>query len=130
MGLLHSEMSEEQEKQQNEPVKQVISRNPDGTWPKGVSGNPNHIPRGRSMKTYWRNKFMKMTDEEIEEWCKKNKVAAELIWQMGEGRPKQSVDGGEDENGNPMPFTIVNTSNVHSGEVPAPIVPTPPDTSV
>lgn len=113
-----------------EPQETVYNRQPDGKFGPGNVANPGGRPRGRSMKQYFQTKFSRMTDAELEEWIKMNKVSSDLVWQMAEGRPKQSVDGGEDLEGNPVPFTMVTLQNVHSGEVPTETVSTPPDPSV
>jgi hypothetical protein len=77
--------------EEKEPGIREITRNPDGTFPKGVSGNPSGRPRG-TLKDYVRRKFMEMSDEEKEEWIKDNRIPAIDIWRMGEGNPKQDVD--------------------------------------
>lgn len=70
---------------------QEISRNPDGTFPKGVSGNPGGRPKN-TMKDYISRKFSNMTDEQKEQWLKENKISGIDQWKMGEGNPKQDVD--------------------------------------
>ncbi|MFA5990451.1 MAG: DUF5681 domain-containing protein [Sphingomonas sp.] len=65
------------------------NRNPDGTFPKGVSGNPSGRPRG-TMKDYLRRKFMEMTDEAKEEFLKG--VSPEMQIKLAEGMPKQDVE--------------------------------------
>ena len=72
------------------PVKQEIKRNPDGTFPKGVSGNMNGRPKGQSLKEYWRTKFSEMTPEEKEEFSKT--VGLETIWRMAEGNPHSTEE--------------------------------------
>lgn len=65
-----------------------IQRNPDGTFPPGVSGNPSGRPKG-TMKDYLRRKFMEMSDEEKEEFLEK--VPAEMQIKLAEGNPAQDV---------------------------------------
>lgn len=72
-----------------EPVEQEIIRNPDGTFPKGVSGNPNGRPKGQSLKEFWRERFQSMTDEEKLEFTKK--IGLDVIWRMSEGNPQNDV---------------------------------------
>lgn len=70
----------------------------------GSKLNPHGRPKGQSMKEFWKKRFANMTDEQKEQWCFDNKVSPDIIWRMAEGQPKQSVDGGEDEEGKPLPI--------------------------
>lgn len=73
------------------------NRNPDGTFMKGVSGNPTGRPKN-TMKDYIARKFNNMSDEEKELWLTENKISGIDMWKMGEGNPKQDTDvtsGGE-----------------------------------
>ena len=98
------------EEQIQSPQDQEIRRNPDGTFPPGVSGNPGGRPKGQSLKEYVRNKFLRMSEGEKEAFLLA--VDNAMQWQMGEGRPKQSVDGREDSEGNPRPiFGGLSTGN-------------------
>lgn len=66
-------------------------RNPDGTFIKGVSGNPSGRPRN-TLKDFTRQMFMEMTDEEKKAWLKDHKIAGIDIWKMAEGNPKESSE--------------------------------------
>lgn len=57
----------------------------------GQSGNPSGRPKG-TLKDYVRRMFMAMSDEEKQEWLKKNKLNPIDIWKMGEGQPKQETE--------------------------------------
>lgn len=111
----------------DEPRQQEIIRNPDGTFPPGVSGNPGGRKK-KIMTSFIQSEFAKMSDDEKRIWLRE--VSKELQLQMVEGRPKQSIDGGEDKDGNPMPFTIVNTAHVPQGKVPTTALPAGTDTGV
>jgi len=80
-----------------EPNKLEVKRNSDGTFAKGTPPpNPAGRPKGQTLKEYWREKFMSMSEEEKDEFSKK--VGFDMIWRMAEGNPKQDTDmtsGGE-----------------------------------
>lgn len=93
----------------------TIRRNQDGTFPPGVSGNPSGRTRN-SLKDYIKRKLAKMTDEEKEQWLVDNHISGEMQFRMAEGNPKTSVDGGEDENGNPLPLLGgLSNGDYHNG---------------
>lgn len=73
-----------------DPEQQEIIRNSDGTFPKGISGNPAGRPKGKSLKEFWRQRFANMTDEEKAEFSLK--VDPKLLWLMAEGNPAQSSE--------------------------------------
>mgnify|MGYP001618154287 CR=1 FL=1 len=75
---------------ENTGDKPEIPRNPDGTFPAGVSGNPSGRPKG-TLKDYLRRKFTSMSDEEKEAFLKY--VPAAEQFRMAEGNPHQSTDG-------------------------------------
>lgn len=66
-------------------------RNPDGTFKPGVSGNPDGRPKN-TLKAFLATKFRNMSDEEKEEWLKKNRIDPELIWKMAEGNPSNATE--------------------------------------
>ena len=72
-----------------------ISRNPDGTFKLGFSGNPAGKPPGTlSIKDLVRQHLRDNPNdlrEFVEHFIKKNK---ELAWQMLEGRPPQDITSG------------------------------------
>jgi len=102
------------------PEKQgEIKRRPDGTYEKGVSGNPAGRPPGKSLKEFWKERFAAMTDEEKAEFSKK--VAPELLWQMAEGRPRQDSDitsGGEKLSVAVVNYADSNSSQLSTEELP------------
>lgn len=103
------------------PEKQgEIKRKNDGTYEKGVSGNPAGRPPGKSLKEFWKERFANMSDEEKAEFSKK--VAPELLWQMAEGRPRQDTDltsGGEKLSVAVVNYADHNTPQLPTEELPA-----------
>lgn len=85
-------------------------RNPNGTFKKGVSGNPAGRPKN-TLKDYVRNKFMQMSDEEKEKFL--IQINPEFQWKMGEGNPESEIktditSGGGKIEINPITQIIIN----------------------
>lgn len=101
------------------PEKQEPSRNPDGTFPKGVSGNPHGRPKGKTIKELVREYLQDHPEDMakfVEHFVKKNR---ELGWQMLEGSPPKSVD--LTSGGNPIPIlghVPTDTSDGQDTETP------------
>ena len=74
-----------------EPQNRNETRNEDGTFKPGVSGNPGGRPKN-TLKGYLARKFNDMTPEEMEAWLKEHKIPGEVMWKMAEGNPKQDTD--------------------------------------
>ena len=90
-------------------------RNSDGTFMKGISGNPNGRPKN-TLKDYVRKKFMEMSEEEKEEFLKG--VSPETQWKMGEGNPDNNTD--LTSKGEKI-FEVINTDGtirIHSASRP------------
>ena len=79
---------------EEKPAKQVKKQEYDWLKPTqfkpGVSGNPKGRPPGKSLKTFLKEHFEKLTDEEKMEFFKN--IDPEMAWKMAEGNPESNVD--------------------------------------
>lgn len=73
----------------NPAIRKNSGRNIDGTFMKGVSGNPTGRPKS-TLKDYLRQKFNNMSDEDKEIFLKG--ISPEVQFKMAEGNPAQGID--------------------------------------
>lgn len=94
---------------------QESTRNPDGTFKKGVSGNPGGRVKGKSLKEWAREYFELLTEEERVAFF--NKLDPALVWKMAEGNPANTTD--VTSGGKPIPIYVSgNDSSKEDSETP------------
>ena len=59
-------------------------------WKKGQSGNPKGKKPGKSMKTFLKERFERMTPQQRIEFL--NRIEPDVAWKMAEGNPKTEVE--------------------------------------
>lgn len=75
-------------------------RNPDGTLKPGHPNLGAGRPKGKTLKEWARDKLMKMTEEEREDFIKT--LPKDIVWRMAEGNPQTNTDITSD--GKPIPI--------------------------
>ena len=72
---------------------QDSSRNEDGTFKPGVSGNPHGRPKGKTLKEYARDWYLNKTEEEKKQYLERlEEKRPGFAWEMAEGKPKQDME--------------------------------------
>lgn len=57
---------------------------------KGNNANPNGRPKGKSLKTFAREMFESMNEDDKAEFLKE--LDPRIIWEMAEGKPKADIE--------------------------------------
>lgn len=73
-----------------ETDKQVPKQLKPYIWKKGVSGNPNGRPKGKTLKEFAREYLESLPDDEKVDYLAS--LPTEIVWRMAEGQPKQDMD--------------------------------------
>ena len=75
----------------SEPVeKQIPKQLQPYIWKKGVSGNPNGRPKGKTLKEFAREYLESLPDEEKIDYLAS--LPTEIVWKMAEGNPKNDIE--------------------------------------
>lgn len=73
-----------------ETDKQVPKQLKPYIWKKGVSGNPNGRPKGKTLKEFAREYLLTLPDDEKIDYLAS--LPTEIVWKMAEGNPKTDVE--------------------------------------
>lgn len=97
------------------PVNQGKTRNKDGTFRKGFSGNLSGRPKGKTLKDYVRDYLACMNDDERQSFLEG--LPKEVIWRMAEGNPQSDITS-KGEAINPQPiYGGLSTSNSNTQNI-------------